>query len=262
MRLLWLSVFVWLGAVQTVHIYKAQHRPAAELTALAESAMGGDGFVTLDARTATLILNGSKASIDSAIRLLERVDRPLRQVLLTQETREVVDAEAFFARVAWKAAIGPVRLGTLPGSSSGIIAALGGSARSESTVSRSSLRLTEGGTGVIATGRALPVFFEPYWGTTTYANVETGFEAAARIVGVADKPTVLLELRPFAGRVAENGELSYIATASSIAVAPGETVVLGETLRASESAQTDFTGVTTETKRVQTVLLIQVDLPN
>ena len=44
---------------QTIETYRAKHRLAADLVAIAEGALGPNGQVVLDTRTATLILNGT-----------------------------------------------------------------------------------------------------------------------------------------------------------------------------------------------------------
>ena len=71
---------------------------------------------------------------------------------------------------------------------------------------------------------------------------------------------VYLELRPFAGRVGDNGELTYIAVATSITVSPGETVVLAETTRTTESSTTELSGVQKDQLRRQKIVLIAVEL--
>ena len=71
---------------------------------------------------------------------------------------------------------------------------------------------------------------------------------------------VHLELRPFAGRVGDDGELTYIAVATSITVSPGETVVLAETTRAAQSSTTDLSGVQKDQLRRQQIVLITVEL--
>lgn len=261
-RVLWLTTVLVTVSVQTLHIYKAQNRPAAELVPIAESAMGADGVVTLDARTASLILNGSTAAIDRALRMLERMDRPLRQIVITQETRQAAETDALFARVSWKASLGPLRIGTLPGPGPGISASFTAEARRErrSSTTRSTLRLTEGSRGEIVTGRALPILFEPYWGGTSYASVTTGFEVTAHVLGSDARPIVQLELRPFAGRVDESGALNYIAASTSLPVGPGETLVLGRVVREEDAREVALTGVEADSERVEELLLVRVEL--
>ena len=89
----WHSVFATillasLGATQTIELYRARYRPAAVLVPIARNALGSEGQVTLDARTATLVLNGSPQATQRALALLEQVDLPLRQVVIESVVRD------------------------------------------------------------------------------------------------------------------------------------------------------------------------------
>lgn len=260
MRIL-LVLWSFVAAAQTIEIYRVQHRPAAELVAIAEGALGHEGEVTLDARTATLVLNGSPKAVHRTIALLERLDQPLHSIILRHRLREARDLEALEARVAWKATLGPVHVGTLPLGGGAFIGSLDARKTTARMTVTASLRLLEGSHGVIATGQALPILFQPYWGTsaTAFVPVETGFEAKASIVGPA-RSQVHLELRPFAGRVGEHGELQYIGAATTLIVRSGETVVVAETSRSTESSSTDLGGVDRGHQLEQQVLLISVEI--
>lgn len=246
-----------LTATQTIELYRARYRPAAELVPIARSALGSGGQVTLDARTATLVLNGSPQAIQRALALLEQVDRPLRQVVIESVVVEVEDLDSLGVRVAWKTSLGPLRLGTLPPlAANGLIVGVDASRARETIRASSRLRLLEGGTGIVRTGKALPVLFEPYWGTA-FVPLDTGFEAKARVL---EGDRVYLELRPFAGRVGDDGELTYIAVATSVMVSPGETVVLAETSRTAQTSTNDLSGVRKDGLRRQQIVLITVEL--
>ena len=248
---------------QTIEVYRVQNRPAAELVAIAEGALGAEGQVTLDARTATLVLNGSPGAVQRTLALLKRLDQPLHSIVLRHRLREARDLRALEARIAWKATIGPVRVGTLPLGGNALIAALGARKTTERGSTSATLRLLEGSEGAITTGRAFPVLFSPYWGTaaTTFVAAESGFEAKATITG-PNRDQVLLELRPFAGRVGEHGELQYIGAATTLIVRPGETVVVGEVSENAERSTTDLTGAEREHLNEQKVLLISVAIEN
>jgi hypothetical protein len=249
-----------LLAVQSIEIYRARYRPAAELVPIARSALGTGGDVTLDARTASLVLNGSPEALRRALALLEQVDRRLRQVVIETDVRQLEDLDWFRARVVWKASWGPLSIGTLPLPASGLAVGVDASRARETIRSSSRLRLLEGSTGIVRTGRALPVLFEPYWGTKTtaaFVAVDTGFEVMAHVV---DDDQVVVELRPFAGRVDNDGELSYIDVATSVTVSFGETVVIAETSRSSDSTEVELSGVHTEQRRRQDIVLLTVQL--
>jgi len=247
-----------LLATQTIELYRARYRPAAELVPIARNALGSGGQVTLDARTATLVLNGSPQAIQRTLALLERVDRSLRQVVIESVVRQVDDLDSLGVRVAWKTSWGPLSIGTLPPlAANGLIVGVDAAGARKTSRASSRLRLLEGGTGIVRTGKALPVLFEPYWGTTTFVPVDTGFEAKARVL---EGDRVYLELRPFAGGVGDDGELTYLALATSVTVSPGETVVLVETTRATQSSTTELSGVQKDQLRRQQMVLITVEL--
>lgn len=255
-----LLVGVLLGtgyAGQALEVYRAKHRLAQELVAIAESALGNEGRVTLDSRTATLVLSGTPGAVRRARALLEQVDRPLRQLVLTHEIRDFRDLEVFDARIGWKVSFGSVRIGTLSLSSGGLRVALDAGRETTRSTSRGVLRLLEGSTGLIVTGKALPFVFEPYWGSTTLIPVETGFEATGTVL--ADG-LIQLELTPFSGRVDEGGVLRYTSAATSISLRPGETVIYAETSSETDDSNLNLGGGRRDHLREQQVLLISVEL--
>lgn len=247
-----------LGATQTIELYRARYRPAAELVPIARNALGSGGQVTLDARTATLVLNGSAQAIQRTLALLEQVDRPLHQVVVESVVVDVENVDSLGVHVAWKTSLGPLNIGTLPPrAADGLIVGVDAARARQTTRASSRLRLLEGATGIVRTGKALPVLFEPYWGTTAFVPVDTGFEAKARVL---EGDRVYLELRPFAGREGDDGELIYIAVATSVVVSPGETVVLAETTRTAQTSTTELSGVQKDARRRQQIVLITVEL--
>jgi hypothetical protein len=121
------------------------------------------------------------------------------------------------------------------------------------------LRLLEGGSGLIVTGKALPFVYRPYWGwaTTEFVPVETGFEATASVLGGG---RVRLDLRPFSGRLDESGALRYTMAATSVTVSPGETLVVGEVSRDSDDRGVSLEGGRREHVLEQQVLLVSVEI--
>ena len=182
--------------------------------------------------------------------------------MLKHQLRTASDLDALDVRVAWKASLGPIHIGTLPLAGNALAVSLGARRTSERVTAGSTLRLLEGSTGAIATGTALPLLFQPHWGTdaTELVSVETGFEAKATVFGPSGDERVRLELTPFAGRVGDRGEIQYIAATTTLEVRSGETVVLGETSSASDSDTVDVHGLGTERRREQQILLISVEI--
>lgn len=259
-RLIALCLVLAVSAqAQVIEIYRARHRLAQELVPIAESAMGPEGQVTLDSRTATLILNGSEAAVRRGLAMLAAFDRPLAQIVLRHEIREGSDLKVVSARIRWQASLGPVRIGSLPLAGNELVAGFEGRRETKNVVSRSMVKLLEGSSGLILTGEALPLVFRPYWGTsaTTFIPVETGFEATAHVVG---EDRVQLELRPFSGRVRPGGALQYTTAATSLMVQSGETILFAETSREISDSQVALDGGRTDEISEQRILLISVEI--
>jgi hypothetical protein len=155
-------------------------------------------------------------------------------------------------------------VGSLPFSKDGLRVALAARDESHRVLSRSSLRLLEGGSGTILTGESLPFLYQPYIGVEaqSFVAAEIGFEASASIFGDSGDEKVRLDLRPFSGRFGGGGGLRYTAASTSLTIEPGETVVLGEISRAESSRSTDLTGVSASRARENRVLLVSVEIAN
>ena len=249
-----------LVSSQTIATYRVQYRPADDLVSVAEAVLGDVGSVTFDARTATLILNGPEEAVERALALLKQMDRPLRDVVVTHEIRELAELEALTVAIQWQAGTGWLRIGTLPLPIDGVRIALAAGTESRKARSRAVLRLLEGGTGAIVTGDMLPFVYQPYPGEQAIAFVaaETGFETTVSITGASGDEKVHLDIRPFSGRFERGDELRYTAAATSVTVSPGETVVLGEASRDGSSRSADFHEAATSRAREERVLLVSV----
>lgn len=247
-----------LVSSQTIATYRVRHRPADDLVLVAEAALGNAGSVTLDARTATLILNGPEEAIDRALALLKHMDRPLRDVVVTHEIRELAELEGLSVDIQWQVGTGRLRIGTLPLPIDGVRIALAAETESRKARSRAVLRLLEGGTGSIVTGDMLPFAYQPYPGAQDVAFVaaETGFETTVSITGASGDEKVHLDIRPFSGRFEGGGELRYTTAATSVTVSPGETVVIGEASCDGSSRSADFHGAATSRAHEERVLLV------
>jgi hypothetical protein len=254
-----LGLLLALSASQTLVAYRVQHRPAAEMLSVAETALGTDGTVALDARTATLILNGSPEAVERTVALLSQLDRRLRSVVVTHEIRERSELERLSVRVDWKLVAGPIQVGTIPLPLNGIRLGVSAGRESRRVRSRSLLRLLEGGTGSIVTGDALPFVYPPFEDSAavSFVPAETGFEARASITG---DETVQLEIRPFSGRFEGGGALRYTGASTSIRITPGETVVIAEASSEESARSTDLGGHSRLDAQEERVLLVSVEI--
>ncbi len=242
---------------QTIETYRAKHRLAADLVAIAEGALGPNGQVVLDTRTATLILNGTPQAVHRALALLEALDRPLRHVVVTYEMKEGAELDVLEAQVAWKASIGPVRIGTLGLPGDGVRLSANATRVTRRGNSKASLKMLEGGSGMIRTGEAFPFIYEPYYGAGVLVPVESGFEVSASVL--ADD-RVRLDLRPFAGRLKKDDTLQYTAAETSLTVTPGEMVVFAEISEDTTDQQIGLDGGGRHHLSNQQVLILSVDV--
>jgi hypothetical protein len=245
-------------AGQTIETYRAKHRLAADLVAIAEGALGSNGQVVLDTRTATLILNGTPQAVHKALALLKALDRPLRHVVVRYEMKEGSELDVLEAQVAWKASIGPVRIGTLgfPGKN-GVRLSANATRVTRRGNLKASLKMLEGGSGMIRTGEAFPFIYEPYYGAGVLVPVESGFEVSASVL--ADDQ-VRLDVRPFAGRLKEDDTLQYTAAETSLTVTPGELVVFAEMSNDTTDQRVGLDGGGRRHLSNQQVLILSVDV--
>lgn len=265
-RFPWLAAWLLLLPAQSfapsrvLETYRARHRPAAELVHIAETGLGTEGQVTLDVRTATLILNGSPAAVRRALSLLEQVDRQLRSVVLNSRIEEQAELDRLGIDVEWSVSAGPMRIGRLPvppeGGENAFRLSAEGRREASRTTSRSRLKVLEGSSGVIRTGSALPFVYQPYWGARAVEllPLETGLEATATILGDG---RVRIDFHPFSGRI-ESGNPRYTMAASSVTLSPGETMVIAGTESESESSERDLTGGSRRRNSGDTVILVTV----
>jgi hypothetical protein len=245
------------AAQETLKIYHARHRSAAELARLAEAALGGNGRVAVDERTASLVLAGDPAAVERALELLAAQDVPLRTLRLHYALRRAAELEAAGVAVRWGVSAGGFRIGTLPGPESGVEVGLGATSRRGRESFRSELRLVEGGSGLILTGEALPVAYSGQWlAGVDYVPADSGFEAQASVLGDG---RVRVALRPFAGRF-EAGALRYTEAASEVIVAPGETIVVGSTARSGSDRSFGSAGGGIARANEELLLLFGVDV--
>ena len=243
-----------LAAVLSQHmaVYRARHRPVAELARLAESALGPDGRVAVDTRTASLILDGSPAGVERALALLAQLDRRLRTVVIEHSLEELDELQAAGLRVEWSARAGPLWVGDLvAGAEPGLRGSL--TRRERTRELRARLRVLEGEPGLLTTGSARPL--PGSFGAELRA--ESGFEALPTLL---QSGRVHLELRAFDGRF-EGGGVRYTAASTALELTPGETVVVAETEEAAAGETLDLPyGASRHESRISRVLLLRVDV--
>jgi len=234
-----LLALAWIAGAEShaqsqAEVYRPQHRLAAELLPLAETALGGQGSAVLDPGSNALVIVGPPAAVARALALVQEMDRRLRNVVIRYEERSVEELEAAGAEVRWSLAEGPVRIGNtrLPdgvgsaeSTESGIEVRAQGTASDRADNLTGTLTVLEGQTGRIDVGTKVP--YET--GTLRHRRVEfvdasTGFEVTPRVLGDG---RVRLELRPYGARVQADGSIATSGATTVLVLAPSETAVLG-----------------------------------
>ena len=220
-------------------VYRAQNRPVAELAPLAEAALGDEGHVAVDARTASLVLVGSSVALDRAVALLRSQDRAVVTVLVDYWLERRATLDATDLRVDWVFGVGGLSIGRVGAGGTGVRVALRSSEAVSDSTRGGTLRLSSGGSGHIVTGDAIPfVAATPYAASTEFVRAESGFEARATVLG---NGKVALELQPFDGRFVAGG-VRYISAATELILSPGETVVVGSIGRGGAAKEIDRVG--------------------
>ncbi len=219
---------------RTLAVYDPQHRPAAELLPLARVALGAEGEAMVDAGTNQLVLVGSETALAETLELLRKQDRAPRSVVLRYESERLDALEARGLRVDWSTGVGDVRVGNVrPDVVDGVrISARGVTTETEGGF-RGMLRVLEGRTGRIGTGASVPVTRRSLADVdTTWVTAGSGFEARPRILGDG---RVLVELQPLESTVDAHGRVRFSGAATTVTLAPGETVAIGAIERGSTS---------------------------
>jgi hypothetical protein len=208
--------------------------------------------VAVDARTASLILNGPPADVERALQLLAQLDRRLRTVVIEHSLEELGALDSVGLRVEWSERRGPLRVGTLvAGAGPGLAA--GAVRRETAREFRARLRVLEGEPGLLVTGTAWVV----PGSLGAELRAESGFEALATLL---ESGRVHVELTPFDGRL-EAGGVRYTAAATALELFPGETVVVAEIEQSSSAETLDLPrGASRRTSRSTRVLLLRIDV--
>jgi type II secretory pathway component GspD/PulD (secretin) len=206
-------------------VYRPQHRLAAELLPLAETALGAEGRAVIDPGSNALVLVGPPAAIAGALALLREMDRRMRNVVIQYQERSREELDAAGAEVRWSLSEGPVRIGNARLPADGLDVRAGSAASDRAESRRGSLTVLEGQTGRIDLGTRVP--YET--GTLGRRRVEfidasSGFEVTPRVLGDG---RVRLALRPYGARVEADGSVATSGAETVLVLAPGETAVLG-----------------------------------
>lgn len=262
-RVAWLALSglaLLAAAGQVTHVHRPQHRTAEELLPLAQATLGEAGTAVVDSGTNALLLVGPPEAVGAAREVLRLQDRPRRTVVVHTESRRLAGLMSAGYAIRWGIARGGLRVGNVSSAGGDAGVALSARAwRSRSDASfAATLRILEGETARIASGRAVPVVSRGPYGHTTLVEAESGLLARPRILGDG---RVQLQIRPFRGRVDPAARVDFGETDTTLVVEPGETLVVASVAREGESARARvFSSAQARQTRDDQVVLLRVEI--
>jgi hypothetical protein len=249
-----------------------QHRVAAELVPLVETALAGEGTASVDEATNSLVLSGEPRAIAVALQLLVVQDRARRSVILEAWSQRQSELARAGYSVDWDPEAGALRLGHLQGGSAAGTPTRGSEARvlgsdtaAPATVSSpehaefaTTLEILEGQLGRIASGRVVPFVTRGKGGATT-AIIETRSGLLARPHVLGDNH-VQLDLAPFDASAEDGGTASFSSISTRVVLGPGETVVVGGIHRQAQKEDPDPLSSSRKGRRDEALLLLRVEI--
>lgn len=260
------------AAEPTTHVYRAQHRTAAELLPLVETALAGEGSATIDPATDSLVLAGEPRAIAVALQLLALQDRASRRVVLRAWSQRRSDLVAAGYGFDWSAGEGALRLGRLRSGSApadtgtdteaGVLGLADRRAQAvpapEHSEFAATLRLLEGEVGEIASGRVVPFATRGEGGATTAAiEAHSGLLARARVLGDG---FVQLDLTPFDGSMEDRGTTRLASASTRAVLAVGEALVVAGVERQTPSTASGQGAGSGRSRRDPALLLLRVEI--
>jgi type II secretory pathway component GspD/PulD (secretin) len=183
-----------------VDVIKVQYRRAAELVPIVQTLLSTEGTVTVSERTNSLVVVGTPEAIQRVHAYLERFDRPVEQVRIRVrfDTKGADEERAVAVRGRYSS--DDLSVATGGKKKDGVDISVADRERRQKSFSESFVVAMSGSPAFIITGKEIPYqrgspFFKRYapgGGTTTWQNVESGFEVTPTIVG----DTVHLKILP------------------------------------------------------------------
>lgn len=244
---------------RAVEVHKPMHRPAAELVGIAQLALGEEGTAAADAGTNSLVLIGSRAAVDRALALVRAQDQARKSVVLHWSARDQAELEAAGVRVDWSVGSGSVRVGTIlfPENRLEVNAEILRTDRERRL--EGTLRLLDGETGQIGSGRSVPVTTRDGYGraTTAFVSAEQGFQATPRVLG---NGKVRVEIIPSDAQVDDRGRTRFAGASTVVEVTPGDTVALGGVGQRFDEGQRGSRILSTNRRDEERVFLLRVEV--
>jgi hypothetical protein len=250
-----------------------QHRVAAELVPLVETALAGEGTASVDETTNSLVFFGEPRAIAVALQLLVVQDRARRSVLVEAWSQRRSELAGAGYSIDWVPEAGALRLGHLREGAATAAPAQGaearvlgsGTAASAKTIRTpehaefaTTLEIVEGELGRITSGRVVPFVTRGEGGATT-AIIETRSGLLARPHVLGDDH-VQLDLAPFDASAEDGGTASFSSLSTRVVLGPGETVVVGGIPRQAGSEESGRLPASQRGRRDEALLLLRVEI--
>ena len=183
-----------------VDVIKVQYRRAAELVPIVETMLSAEGTVTVSERTNSLVVVDTPEAIQRVHAYLERFDRPVEQVRIRVrfDTTGADEEQAVAARGRYSS--DDLSVATGGKKREGVDISVADRERRQRSYSESFVVAMSGSPAFIIAGKEIPYHhgsafyrrYAPGGVTTTWQNVESGFEVTPTIMG----DTVHLKIVP------------------------------------------------------------------
>jgi type II secretory pathway component GspD/PulD (secretin) len=215
-----------------VDVIKVQYRRAAELVPIVQTMLSAEGTVTVSERTNSLVVVDTLEAIQRVHAYLERFDQPMQQVRIRVrfDTTGAEEEQAIATRGRYSTDDLNVSAGGKR--KDGVDISIADRERRQRSYSESFVVAMSGSPAFIRTGKEIPYqsgspFFRRYapgGGTTTWQNVESGFEVTPIVVG----DTVHLKIVPrLAYDDRPDAVIRFFAAQTELAAPLGQWVEIG-----------------------------------
>lgn len=215
-----------------VDVIKVQYRRAAELMPVVQTLLSTEGTVTVSERTNSLVIVGSPEAIRRVHAYLERFDQPVAQVRIRVRFDTTGADEKRSVAVRGRYSSDDVSIATGGKKREGLDISVADRQRRQKSYSESFVVAMSGSAAFIITGKEIPYQrgspflkrYGPGGGTTTWQNVESGFEVTPTIVG----DTVHLKILPrLAYDDRKDAVIRFFAAQTEVTAPLGQWVEIG-----------------------------------
>ncbi len=215
-----------------VDVIKVQYRRAAELVPVVQALLSSGGTVTVSERTNSLVVVDTPEAIQRVHAYLERFDQPVEQIRIRVRFHTVAADDKRAVTTRGRYSNDDLSVATGGKKRDGVDISVADRERRQKSYSESFVVAMSGSPAFIITGKEIPYqrgspFFRRYapgGGTTTWQNVESGFEVRPTIMG----DTVHLKIVP---RIAyddrKDAVIRFFAAQTELTAPLGQWVEIG-----------------------------------